>query len=84
MTTLINYLLSLLSLNGLYIALTVTILLTLLSLLVSYLYAEKVYQYDQKKKEQKFIKIMCFVVFQLNSFFFLVILAFEIYELINK
>jgi Na+/melibiose symporter-like transporter len=73
-----------LSEGGLYIALTITIILTILSLFLAFNYAEKVYQYEQKKKEQKFIKIMSFVVFQITNFFFLVILAFEIYELISK
>jgi|LakMenE18May11ns_1017448.scaffolds.fasta_scaffold9642503_1 hypothetical protein len=84
MSTLINYLLSLLSEGGLYIALSLSIISVILSLIIAFNYAEKVYQYDQKKKEQKFIKIISFAVFQLTTFFFLVILAFEIYELISK
>lgn len=84
MTTLINYLLSLLSLEGLYIALAVTVFLTLLSLYIAYNFAEKVYQYEQSKKESRIWIIMFWVSLQITNFFFLLILSFHIYDLISK
>jgi len=84
MSTLINYLLSLLSEGGLYIALTITIILIILSLFLAFNYAEKVYQYDQTKKDKKIWIVMFWVSVQLTNFFFLVVLSFEIYDLISK
>jgi heme/copper-type cytochrome/quinol oxidase subunit 2 len=84
MTTSINYLLSLLSEGGLYIALTITIILIILSLFLAFNYAEKVYQYDQTKKDKKIWIVMFWVSVQLTNFFFLVVLSFEIYDLISK